>query len=181
MEIGRITGATRRFGAPTNWDATQNGPCGTLVIRDEIVQGCAYMTSAWLPSQEEIAKLAAGAPLLLSINGTVHPVVMLGVGEPPSAPAGIDHVEAGRLSRQVSLMFGEWSSDPALFAETYPFLKISVLREAPADRHAEALRSMADFVMQGRGYTWDVIEAIGVPPMFVITGHDGRPPGPLGR
>lgn len=39
------------------------------------------MVSAWRPSAEEREAIANGAPVMLSIVGTVHPVVALFTGE----------------------------------------------------------------------------------------------------
>ncbi len=105
MKPGRIEGATRNFGAPDGWDADVLGPCHTLPIRDELTtDGLTRMTSAWLPNSEELAQLAAGAPVHLSIYGTGHPVVSMGVGiAPPSLdqppPPGYSKLADGMLCR----------------------------------------------------------------------------------
>lgn len=83
MMILRIQGATRVFGAPVDWDEAKQGPCGALAIRDELIDGVRFMASAWELSPDEIAALQAGAPLILRIAGTNHPVVSLCVGEAP--------------------------------------------------------------------------------------------------
>lgn len=82
MEIGCIQGATRFLGAPKDWDKSK-GHCGTLPVADVPSAIGNQMISAWLPSSQEIAALAQGAPLYLHIFGTVHPVVGLSVGVPP--------------------------------------------------------------------------------------------------
>jgi hypothetical protein len=48
-----------------------------------INDGLFSMTSAWLPTPEEIERITAGAPILLRIISINHPPVMLEVGEPP--------------------------------------------------------------------------------------------------
>lgn len=68
--------ATRRFGAPTNWNHETDGICHTLDIVD--VDG--FMISAWRPTTAELAKLNAGDPLFLHIQGRTHPVVAMSVG-----------------------------------------------------------------------------------------------------
>lgn len=77
MLIGRIEGATRVVG-------TSQGFLG-LPIRDEKIQGdgLPVMVTAWLPTPEELAALAAGASVHVSIVGTKHPPIVVGVGEAP--------------------------------------------------------------------------------------------------
>ena len=84
MLVGKINGATRNLGAPRDWDKTKDGPCGGLPIRDEPTTAGHGMTSAWQPTPEELARLAAGASIHLTVLGTVHPPVSMSVGSPPS-------------------------------------------------------------------------------------------------
>jgi hypothetical protein len=85
MHIGRVAGATRNLGAPKNWDPVKDGICGGLPIRDEPHSpGVNQMVSAWLPTPEDIALIAAGAPIYLVVLGTSHPPVALTVGNPPA-------------------------------------------------------------------------------------------------
>jgi hypothetical protein len=83
MLVGRIDGATRNFGAPHDWDKATRGPCGSLPIRDELTTAGPGMTSAWLPTPEEIEKIKAGAPVYLTVFGNVHPPVSMAVGPIP--------------------------------------------------------------------------------------------------
>jgi hypothetical protein len=78
----RIEGATRVLGAPGDWDESRSGPCCSLPIRDDVIDGVRYMVSAWEPTPEEIELLKAGGALLLGINGIAHPVVFLSVQRP---------------------------------------------------------------------------------------------------
>lgn len=72
--------ATRRLGAPVNWEAEKDGPCGVLAIADiPYESGANAMESLWQPEPEEIAAIAAGQPVILTIVGRFHPVVSLGV------------------------------------------------------------------------------------------------------
>lgn len=80
MEIKRIEGATRTFGAPHDWDKEAKGKCYGLPVRDVIQGGTPFMISAWEPSPQELKALMAGETLKLWISGTVHPVVCLSVG-----------------------------------------------------------------------------------------------------
>jgi hypothetical protein len=72
-----LNNATRRLGAPLSWDHERDGICHTLDICDQD----GWMTSAWRPSEMELARLNAGAPVYLQIGGSVHPVVSLFVGD----------------------------------------------------------------------------------------------------
>ena len=89
MNIGNIEGATITLGAPKNWDEERDGKCLGLPIRQEVVNGSLpAMTSAWLPTPEELARLNAGAPVLLRVIAIAHPPVMLDVGQIPGAENG---------------------------------------------------------------------------------------------
>lgn len=83
MHTGRISGATRNLGAPRDWDKDAHGPCGGLPIRDEKTTAGDGMTSAWFPTPEEIERIAAGAPVYLTVLGRVHPPVSMAVGPRP--------------------------------------------------------------------------------------------------
>jgi hypothetical protein len=89
MIPGRIEHATRTLGAPEGWDEARDGPCSGLAIRDESVGGLPIMTSAWFPTPDELARIAAGAPVYLSVCGNGHPPVSLWAGpalNPPDTP-----------------------------------------------------------------------------------------------
>ncbi|MBP1850542.1 hypothetical protein [Rhizobium halophytocola] len=81
MQIGMVTGHTRILGE-------SQGYLG-LPIRDELItgtvggEGTPAMVTAWIPTPDEIARIAADAPIHLRILGTGHPPVMLDVGEVP--------------------------------------------------------------------------------------------------
>lgn len=81
MEIGRIQGCTRTIGKSQGYiglplrDVLEN--CG---VGDENTPA---MQSAWFPSPEELAAMNAGAPIILTVIGTAHPPVRLGVGDKP--------------------------------------------------------------------------------------------------
>jgi hypothetical protein len=78
MEIERISGANVLLGAPEGWDAAREGTeiVGLPALRTE--KG---YVSQWRPTAEEIERLAAGAPILLSVLGCSHPPVAIGVGD----------------------------------------------------------------------------------------------------
>lgn len=72
-----IENATRRLGAPAGWDHERDGLCHTLEIVDT---PDGFMLSAWQPTAAELAKLNAGEPLFLWIQGRTHPVVAISAG-----------------------------------------------------------------------------------------------------
>ncbi len=86
MNVAEIPNATRGLGAPADWTPDIQGTCGVLPILDHTDEaGANVMSSHWEPTPEELAALAAGGRLQLSIYGTTHPVVSLGVTVPPDA------------------------------------------------------------------------------------------------
>lgn len=82
MLIGTIEGVTRVIGK-------SQGYLG-LPLRDEVMNctvngdGTPAMVTAWQPTPDELARLNAGASVHLRVLGTVHPPVMVGVGDPPA-------------------------------------------------------------------------------------------------
>jgi hypothetical protein len=83
MIAGRHANATRVLGAPLDWDEAMQGHCGGLAVCDHLTKAGLVMESAWLPTQEELTRLVAGAPVILGVMGLGHPPVYLAVGEPP--------------------------------------------------------------------------------------------------
>ena len=81
MEIGRIQGSTRVVGKSQGYHGL---PLRDVVI-DHPVTGprTRAMETAWIPTPEELAALAAGAPIILRLVGISHPPVLLYVGEVP--------------------------------------------------------------------------------------------------
>lgn len=78
MLINRIIGWTRDLCKPADWDESK-GSCGSLPIRDCVIGDLQFMVSSWEPTPEELKRLNEGKPVLLGINGTIHPVVFLSV------------------------------------------------------------------------------------------------------
>lgn len=72
-----LADATRRLGAPNNWNHETDGICHTLEICDRD----GFMISAWQPTDAERKRLIDGAPIFLHIQGTRHPVVGLTIGD----------------------------------------------------------------------------------------------------
>jgi hypothetical protein len=81
MIAGVIAGHTRVLGKSQGYRG--------LAIRDDVVPetvngpATTIMQSAWLPTPEEMARIAAGAPIILLVMGTSHPPVFVEVGDPP--------------------------------------------------------------------------------------------------
>jgi hypothetical protein len=85
MRAARISGADPTpLGAPDDWDEAQQGHCGGLFVRREMMNGVPAMRSAWEVESVEAARLFAGAPMTLAVGGICHPVVQLAVGDLPA-------------------------------------------------------------------------------------------------
>lgn len=80
MEIKRIEGATKTYGAPEDWKEDETGKCYGLPVLEGVHAGMPVMISAWEPSPYELQQLIAGETIKLWIYGTSHPVVSLSVG-----------------------------------------------------------------------------------------------------
>lgn len=78
MNCYPIHPCTRKMVSPVGME----DECGTLQISDQHdpIWGN-MMRSAWMPTDEEREAIANGAPVILSIVGTMHPVVAVIVGE----------------------------------------------------------------------------------------------------
>jgi len=81
MQIGRIKGCTRVLGKSQGYLGL---PLRDVLLHDTVNgPGTPAMQSVWEPTPEEIAAIVAGAPVMLTVLGTGHPPVMVGVGELP--------------------------------------------------------------------------------------------------
>jgi hypothetical protein len=79
--IGHIQGCTRVLGKSQGYLGL---PLRDVIIRDSVNgPGAPAMETAWLPTPDELARLVAGAPVILRVLGTGHPPVMVDVGEVP--------------------------------------------------------------------------------------------------
>lgn len=88
MMPGRIPNATRRLGAPADWDKGKQGACVGLAIRDDTTTAGPGMTSVWHPTPEELERLKAGAGVYLTVLGMVHPPISMSVGSAPDERRG---------------------------------------------------------------------------------------------
>lgn len=70
MQPLRISNATRVL-------AETQDEYYALAIKDEVIDGVNHMTSVWEPTPKEIADLAAGGAVRLTILGQGHPPVQI--------------------------------------------------------------------------------------------------------
>lgn len=68
---------TRCIGKPLDWNEAEQGECLALSVTDVPLGDLNYMVSHWLPDAEELARINAGEPIALWIQGIIHPVVAL--------------------------------------------------------------------------------------------------------
>jgi hypothetical protein len=81
MEIGRIRGCTRVIGKSQGYYGL---PLRDVLLNDTVTgPETPAMQTVWMPTPDELAALNAGAPIMLTVVGTGHPPVMIGVGELP--------------------------------------------------------------------------------------------------
>lgn len=82
MLIEAIEGATRVLGKSQGFFGL---PIRDGTTTERVVGDTPCMVSAWSPTPDELERLNAGARVYLKVLGTVHPPVLLEVGEPPEA------------------------------------------------------------------------------------------------
>lgn len=83
MRPAHIPGHTNILTAPTNWNKDEAGPCGSLYVRAEKIDGVNFMRSAWDVEVMEALRMACGSRMVLGISGSVHPVVHMEIGALP--------------------------------------------------------------------------------------------------
>ena len=64
-----IKGVNKTYSAPDGWDEAKHGKCGTLFVMKHMDGELPVCSSAWLPTEEELAHLNAGGPIILHIYG----------------------------------------------------------------------------------------------------------------
>lgn len=74
MQVGRIRGSNFVYRAPPGMDS-----CQDLHVHVSEENGLRIISSAWLPTPEEVARICAGQPIFLHIYGSGHPVVAMSV------------------------------------------------------------------------------------------------------
>lgn len=82
MNILHIAGATRVIGKSQGYLGL---PLRDVLVNDTVNgSSTPAMETAWEPTPDELARLNAGAPVILQVLGTGHPPVLLMVGEVPA-------------------------------------------------------------------------------------------------
>lgn len=76
MQPLRISNATRIL-------AETQDEYFALAILDQAIDGINHMTSVWEPTPKELADLARGGAVRLTILGSTHPPVMITTQPPP--------------------------------------------------------------------------------------------------
>lgn len=98
MLPGKIENHTAKFGPPKELTEKE---CGTLFIREEMIDGLLFKRSAWYPTPAELAAINAGAPIILGISTRAsHPVVHLVAGRIPTEDlpdAGSDEITFAKV------------------------------------------------------------------------------------
>ena len=87
MQPARIADATAVLGQPKDWNVERDGPVAGLPVRREMLDRAHCLTSAWMPTPEEVQQLVFGGAVHLHVLGAGHPVVAITVG-PPAQPLG---------------------------------------------------------------------------------------------
>lgn len=81
MIIARIDGTTRVLGQSQGYLGL---PLRDVQVNDSVSgPGSPAMQTAWEPTPDELARLNAGAKVILTVMGTAHPPVMIDVGPAP--------------------------------------------------------------------------------------------------
>lgn len=74
MLVGRIRDSNYVYRAPDGMDT-----CNDLHVNVQEHHGVRIMTSAWIPTPDEVERIKAGQPIHLHIYGNGHPVVAMSV------------------------------------------------------------------------------------------------------
>lgn len=83
MDAIKSATSNHTFGPPESWNNERNGECTPLhVTKTADDGGNAIMQSEWKPNQDELDALNAGAPVVLTVWGVMHPPVAVNVGMP---------------------------------------------------------------------------------------------------
>lgn len=85
MIIQRIDGTTRVLGKSQGYLGL---PLRDVTVNCSVNGEVPAMETAWEPTPDELARLNAGASVILRIIGNAHPPVMLMVGPSPEGAQG---------------------------------------------------------------------------------------------
>lgn len=72
MKAINFRGANKIYGPPLNWDRERDGEC----LRLPVMEAAGVCLSAWKPSEQELAQLAAGGAIVLQVYGVQPPVAL---------------------------------------------------------------------------------------------------------
>ncbi len=95
MEIIKLPGMNRELAPPGGWDVEKHGECLPLPVFAEVRNGGMMLTSAWKPSAEELEALNRGCAVALTIFGTMHPPIVVGVFADAHMPATQEGSDGG--------------------------------------------------------------------------------------
>ncbi len=77
MKPAMFAAMTHVLGAPPDWDATKHGECMGLPVAVDRQQGT--YTSCWVLEPEDVAALAAGGRIYLTVHNAFQPPVAMQV------------------------------------------------------------------------------------------------------
>lgn len=84
MKRARIAGHNLTIGPPKGWNPDVQGYCETIHVRVEVIDGIQFMRTAWEPEPHDLARLNAGGMFEIGVSGSIHPMMNLRVGDPPT-------------------------------------------------------------------------------------------------
>jgi len=79
---------------------------------------------------------------------------------------------AERLKKIVDVCFDRWRTDPAAFASDNPDIVVALERSERTE--TGVLRAIADHVMRGTGFEYQIADRLGAGPLFFICRYDER-------
>lgn len=157
MIVLEFNGQTRVLNAPSGWNESEPIKCGMLPIRDTTIEGIPAMQSFWKLAPHDLAALAGGAHVRLTVYGTGHPPVWVDIDK---CDAAIERAPTGAKltpgQEAIAAVAGLRLQDAAAFfsvtvhrdARGVPVPTITVVTERIADALAEEMyqhmRGIAD-------------------------------------
>lgn len=102
MLILEFDGQTKVLNAPPGWNDHEPIKCGMLPIREVKLEGMPAMQSFWKPELDERVMLANGAHVCLTVYGTGHPPVWVGVERCPAVIERVPGESAGSTGAKIT-------------------------------------------------------------------------------
>jgi hypothetical protein len=119
----------------------------------------------FIPVVAMVSPLSAGkSPAAQRESRSIRPIK----GEMPMAEDQKDNRR--RLTEMVNAHFEAWKSDPARFMEEHPDIRFSIGRGG--NLYVSAMRCIADHLMSGRGFEYEVAELVAADPVFFLGEYD---------